>query len=218
MIRLCGFALSNYYNKVKLVLLEKALPFEEVPVMYGQEESLLARSPLGKVPFIETEHGPLCESQAIVEYLEALTPSRPLYARDPFVAAKQRELIAVLELHLELVARELYPQAFFGGTLSESAQARVRKLLERNIRAFRRLARFEPYVAGDIFSMADCAALVHLPVIGMATRAIYGTDLLADAGIDWKAYGQRIGERPAARKVMDDRKAYIAAQAGGAKS
>ncbi|MBY0233548.1 MAG: glutathione S-transferase N-terminal domain-containing protein, partial [Burkholderiaceae bacterium] len=32
-IKLCGFSLSNYYNKVKLVLLEKGIPFEEELVM-----------------------------------------------------------------------------------------------------------------------------------------------------------------------------------------
>ncbi|MBR7513261.1 glutathione S-transferase N-terminal domain-containing protein, partial [Mycobacterium tuberculosis] len=30
MLKLCGFSASNYYNKVKLALLEKNLPFEEV--------------------------------------------------------------------------------------------------------------------------------------------------------------------------------------------
>ena len=29
MITLCGFAVSNYYNKVKLALLEKGVPFNE---------------------------------------------------------------------------------------------------------------------------------------------------------------------------------------------
>ena len=29
MLKLCGFAVSNYYNKVKLSLLEKGIPFEE---------------------------------------------------------------------------------------------------------------------------------------------------------------------------------------------
>ena len=29
MLTLCGFAASNYYNKVKLALLEKDIPFEE---------------------------------------------------------------------------------------------------------------------------------------------------------------------------------------------
>jgi len=39
MIKLCGFALSNYYNKVKFVLLEHDIPFEEVPVLPSQEEA-----------------------------------------------------------------------------------------------------------------------------------------------------------------------------------
>ncbi|WP_204350045.1 glutathione S-transferase N-terminal domain-containing protein, partial [Serratia marcescens] len=29
MITLCGFPMSNYYNKVKLALLEKGIPFTE---------------------------------------------------------------------------------------------------------------------------------------------------------------------------------------------
>jgi len=37
-IRLCGFPLSNYYSKVKFVLLEHEIPFEEVPVSPGQDE------------------------------------------------------------------------------------------------------------------------------------------------------------------------------------
>lgn len=31
MLKLYGFAVSNYYNMVKLALLEKGVPFEEVP-------------------------------------------------------------------------------------------------------------------------------------------------------------------------------------------
>ncbi len=71
MLKLCGFALSNYYNKVKLVLMEKQIPFEEALVWADRSATLLEKSPLGKVPFIETEHGVLCESQVIVDYLES---------------------------------------------------------------------------------------------------------------------------------------------------
>jgi glutathione S-transferase len=105
------------------------------------------------------------------------------------------------------VARELYPQAFFGGTVSEGVQARVRKLLEKNIAGFKRLARFAPYVAGDTFTLADCAAWPSLPLVGMATKIVYGEDLLAGAGVDWKAYAKLVGERPSAQKVSADRKA-----------
>jgi glutathione S-transferase len=218
MITLCGITHSNYYNKVKLALLEKGVPFTEERVTPGRtDEEVLSASPLGKVPFIRTEHGPLCESQAILEYLEAAHPTPPLLPADPYAAAKVRELMIFINLHLELVARELYGQAFFGGTASESTQARVRKQLDRNIPAFKRLAKFAPYVAGDRFTMADCAAYVSLPLVAMSTRIVLGSDLLAEHGVDWKAYGKLVGQRPSAQKVDADRKADQERQAAAKK-
>lgn len=208
MIQLCGFSLSNYYNKVKFFMLEKGIAFEEVQVMtHSPDEAVLSCSPLGKIPFIRTPQGALCESQIILDYLEAAHPSPALLPADPFAAAKQRELIAFIELHLELVARELYPQAFFGGTVSDSTKARVHKQLLKNIAAFKRLARFEPHIAGAEFSMADCSAWVSLPLVAMASKAVLGEDLLAAGGVDWKPYAKLVGERPAAQKVAADRKA-----------
>jgi glutathione S-transferase len=212
MITLCGMPLSNYYNKVKLALLEKGIPFTEQYVPTGSsDEAVLADSPLAKIPFIRTEHGPLCESMAIIEYLEALQPQPALLPADPYAAAKVRELMVFANLHLELVARDLYAQAFFGGTVSESSQARVKKLLDRNIPAFKRLARFAPHVAGAQFSMADCAAYVNLPLVGLATRLVLGSDLLLEHGVDWKAYTKLIAERPSAQRVDADRKLAQAA-------
>ena len=212
MLALCGFSLSNYYNKVKMVLLEKGLPFAEERVgLWRTDEATLAASPLGKVPFIRTEHGALSESQAIVDYVEALWPEPRLVPADPWARAKLAELVTYIDLHLELVARELYPQAFFGGTVSEAHQARIRKLLTRNVAAFARLAKFSPYVAGDAFTQADCAAYVSLPLVALSTRQVLGEELLAAAGFDWKSYVKLIGQRPTAQKVDADRKAAQAA-------
>ena len=208
MITLCGFSLSNYYNKVKMVLLEKGIPFTEERVMTkSADEAVLDCTPLGKIPFIRTPQGALCESQVIVDYLEALSPEVPLTPADPWQAAKVRELVTFIDLHLELVARELYVQAFFGGTVSDETRERARKLLPKHIAGFKRLAKFSLYVAGDTFTQADCAAFVNLPVVAMASKAVLGEDLLAAAGIDWKAYVKRIGERPSAQRVAADRKA-----------
>ena len=218
MLTLCGFAVSNYYNKVKLALLEKGIPFNEERVMTGsKDEVVLDATPLGKVPFLRTEQGSLCESQVIVDYLEAVYPGVPLVPADPFGAAKVRELCTFIDLHLELVARELYAEAFFGGSVSEETKQRVRKLLTKNIPGFKRLAKFGPYVAGDQFSVADCAAWVSLPLVAMATKKVLGEDLLAAAGIDWKAYAGLIGARPHAQKVDADRKADAARMAAAAK-
>jgi glutathione S-transferase len=225
-ITLCGFSLSNYYNKAKLVLLEKGLPFEEEVLNFELLKGPAARaaSPIGKVPFLKTPQGTLCESAVIVEYLEQLAPTPALMPAEPWAAAKVREMTQFLELHLELVAREIYGEAFFGAPPSADAhKARVRKLLDRNIPAYKQLARLSPYAAGDRFTLADCAAYVHLPVVALATKNVYGEDLVAAHGIDWKTYVKRIAERPSAQRVDADRKAdqartLAAAQASGYKA
>jgi glutathione S-transferase len=207
MITLCGFSLSNYYNKVKLVLLEKGVPFtEEVVRTASTDDAVLAASPLAKIPYIKVDGQALCESQVIVDYLEARYPTPALVPADPLAAAKVRELCTFMDMHLELVARDLYGQAFFGGTASESTQARVRKLLTKNIAGFKRLARFSPYVAGDTFTVADCATFVSLPLVALASKNVLGEDLVAAAGIDWKGYSKLIGERASAQRVAADRK------------
>ncbi|MEF7615112.1 glutathione S-transferase [Aquincola sp. MAHUQ-54] len=216
MITLCGFPLSNYYNKVKLALLEKGVDFTEERVAIGAtDEAVLSCSPLGKIPFLRTAHGALCESQPMLDYIEAVHPAPALLPADAWGRAKQHELITFLDLHLELVARELYPQAFFGGSVSEAIQASVRKRLDKHLAGFRRLASFTPYVAGPDFTMADCAAYVHLPLVGLSTRIIYGEDLVLAHGIDWKAYAKRVSERPSAQRVDADRKGDQAARQAG---
>ena len=57
------------------------------------------------------------------------------------------------------------------------------------------------------FTQADCAAFNHLPRVAMASKAVYGEDLLQAGGIDPRGYGKLIAERPTAQKVVADRKA-----------
>lgn len=217
-LKLCGFAASNYYNQVKLQLLEKQVPFEEETVRTGTADPLLwERSPMGKVPFLDTGRGCISESLACAEYIEAAYPQHPLLPKDAYDAAKVRELLVYIELHLELVARELYAEAFFGGKVSDGTKRRARKLLDRGVAGFARIARFSPFVAGDQFTLADCAAIVHLPIVSGACKVIFGEDLLAALPV--KDYVRACGERPAVRRVNEDRKAdtqrMLAAQRAG---
>lgn len=209
MLALHGSPISNYYNKVKQALLEKGVPFEEVETATkSTDEAVLSVSPLAKIPFLKTPQGGLCESQVILDYIEAVHPAPALVPADPFAAAKVRELVDFIDWHLEVTARQLYGSAFFKEPpLSESRLASIRKDLEKKIAAFRRLAKFSPYVAGDAFTLADCSAFNNLPLVAMATKASFGEDLLAAGGIDHRAYVKFIAERPAAQKIVADRKA-----------
>ena len=204
MLTLCGFAASNYYNKVKLALLEKEVPFEEKLVWADRSPALMEKSLLGKIPYFEIGDQVICESQIMVEYLEDAYPQKPLMPTDPVERAEVRQLIIFMELHLELVARELYAEAFFGGKVSDETKQRVEKILKRNTAAFGKLAKFSPFVAGSTFTLADCVALAHLPMVGQATKAIYGVDMLADYPI--RDYVKKLGERPTVQKVDADRR------------
>jgi glutathione S-transferase len=214
MITLCGMSLSNYYNKVKIVLLEKGAPFtEEVQRTGSTDETVLNATPLGKIPFIKVDGQTLCESQVINDYLEARFPNNPLVPADPLAAAKVREICAFMELYVELVGRELYSQAFFGGTVSVATQERVKKQLLRNLPALKRLASFAPYAAGSSFTLADPSAFATLPTVAQATKAVLGEDLVAAAGIDWKAHLKLLGDRPSVQRVNADRKRDMEAMA-----
>jgi glutathione S-transferase len=210
MLKLCGFRISNYHNKVRIVLLEKGIAFEEDAAQAPQQtDEYLARSPMGKAPFLELDGGRrLSESQVICEYLEEAYPDKPLLPQDPYERAKVRELIVHMELHLELVARRLYGSVFFKREISDAAKRAVEKDLAKGARAFRQLARFDPYVAGKELTLADCAAFVHLPVVSLASKLAYGRDFLEELA-QVKPYLQRLGERPAFQRVNEDRKAAM---------
>jgi len=207
MIKVCGFRISNYHNKVLIALHEKGVPFEEdCNVKPSQSPEYLALSPMGKVPFAEVDGTRLCESEVILEYLEEAYPQKPLLPKDPLARAKVRELVTVIELHLELVARRLYPGAFFGGTSSDSTKQSAEKDLTKGIRALKALAKFDPFVAGAEFTLADCAAAVHLPLVSLSTKLTYGRDFL-DELPQAKPYLKMLGARPSVAKVNADRKA-----------
>lgn len=218
MLKLCGFHISNYHNKVRLALLEKGVAFDEDPnCRPSQKDEWLARSPVGKVPIIEIDGGSLAESQVICEYIEDAYPQVPLYPKDALAKARVRELITVMELHMELVARRLYGEAFFGGKVSDDTKKEVERDIAKGVRAFAKLAKFDPFIAGKELTLADCSAFVNLPLISRATKIVFGKDALESLP-QVKPYLAMLRERPHFKRVDDDRKAAAEAAAAAAKA
>jgi len=214
MLKLCGFHISNYFNKAYIVLLEKGLEFEvDANCRPSQDEAFVARTPMGKVPFLEVNGTTLVESDVICEYLEDAYPQKPLLPRDALERARVRELVTILELHLELVARRLYGELFFGRPpVSEEAKQAVEKDLAKGLRALKSRAKFAPYIAGAELTLADCAAAVHLPLVSLVTKRAFGRDFL-EAMPQVRPYLEMLGKRPAFMKASEARKAAQAALA-----
>src|SRR3954469_12475751 len=208
MLKLCGFHLSNYHNKVRLALLEKGIAFEEdATCSPSQKDEWLARSPIGKVPILELEGGRrIAESEVICEYLEEAYPQKPLLPKNPYERAKVRELVTFIELHLELVARRLYGPLFFGAPpLHDDVKASVEKDLAKGVRALKAIAKFDPYIAGRDLTLADCAAFVSLPLVTLVSKQAFGRDFLEDIP-EVKPYIKLLASRPAFARVNEDRK------------
>lgn len=210
MLKLCGFPVSNYFNKVRLVLEERGIPHElDASCFPSQEESFRARSPMGRIPFLETDQGIIVESSVIAEYLEDTHSDKPLLPRDPYERARVRALVQTLELNVELVARRLYGAAFFGGTTTEETKKEVGEQLEKGIRALKSIAKFSPFIAGSELTLADCAAVYHLPPIAIAAKQLLGKDAFESIP-EVGPYLKMMNERPAVQKINADREKALA--------
>ncbi|QWF71124.1 glutathione S-transferase family protein [Methylomonas paludis] len=207
MITLYGLAISNYYNKVKLALKEKDIPFTEELTAPSRDTQILEKSPLGKIPFIKTPDGYLSESQAILEYLEEAFPDQPLFPTDTFQRAKCREFIQHLELNVELVARRLYGEVLFGTPVSAEVKEEVYTKLTTGLSGLARLFQFSPFALGARFGVADVVAWPHLQVVGYVTQNIYGKNLVIELIPGIEAYLNLIESRPHVQQVSADRTA-----------
>jgi glutathione S-transferase len=205
MIKLHGAPLSNYYNMAKTALLEKGLEFEEVLAPPSQDPEYLAKSPMGKIPCLETDAGFLSETNAILDYLEDFAPSPALLPADPWERAKVRQLTQSLELYVELVARRGYG-ALRKQPVADDVKESIRVDLAKGAAAIRRLVEFSPWIAGSAFSYADLVGYFTFVLATLSADANADLDLLGllPGAKEW--YG-RVGSRDSVKKALADQAA-----------
>lgn len=210
MLKLYGVAVSNYFNIVKLALLEKEIPCETVVQIPTQEASFLRISPLGKIPVLETPDGFIAESLAILRYLDLTYPEKPLFPTDALAAARALQIHCMIDQTIDPPARELLSAAFFGGTTTAEAMMAVGEKLAHNIQALARVAVFDPFIAGTDLTHADLAAYNTLQFCADVLLKLNQADPLQHLS-GWPAYREGMDQRPAFAKVDAERKAAVAA-------
>ena len=202
MHKLYGLPISNYYNMARLALLEKGVDFEEVVAMPGQQPEILAISPRGKIPCLETPDGFLSETITIMEYLEDLYPEPPLYPLDPYQSGRVRQITQLLELYVELPARRLLNHVIFAAELPETTKVEAREALELGLPAVQRIADFSPFIIGDVLTAADIFAYYTGMLAGHLTTQVYGENLMLD--IDgYSNWFELISRRPHVQAVNE---------------
>ena len=204
MIKLYGAPISNYYNMVKVALIEKGIDFEEVLTPPSQDPAYLNQSPMGKIPCIETPDGFLSESLPILEYLESLESDAPLLPLDAFAQAKAREISQVIELNVELVARRGLG-GLRGKPVADLTVSEMQRDLPKGCAAVARLTQFGPFICGETFTYADIVSFFSLILANRIAIAVADTDLMALIP-GAQAWFEMMQSRPSVATALADQK------------
>jgi len=200
MIKLYDFKSSPNCQRVKVVLAEKNLPYEIVPVDLTKKEQknpeYLQMNPYGKVPVLTDDSTVLYESLIINEYLEEKYPNPPLLPKDPAKKARGRILVdygmahfdsAYQKLRMELMKE---PKEQSQPTI-DGAKSDLKKLLQR----FEDELGEQQYLLGD-FSLVDA------DLIPRFTR-LEGFGVLPDAALPRLGkYLERVKARPSVKALL----------------
>lgn len=200
MIKLYDFKASPNCQRVKIVLAEKTLPYEIVPIDLRKQEQktpeFLKLNPYGKVPALTDEGTVLYESCVINEYLNEKYPNPALMPADFGKRAKARILTDYGLAHLDGPYQKLRMETMKdpkeqNQQAVESAKSDLRKLLQH----LEDELGDQPYLVGD-FSLVDAALLPRF------TR-LEGFGVLPDPSLPRLGrYLQRMKERPSVKAVL----------------
>jgi glutathione S-transferase len=212
-MQLYYFPISTYSQKVVIAFREKQIAFVPRIVSFrgdGQAE-FKKIYPLGTVPLLVDDAGEqLPESTSIIERLERVHPTSGtrLVPADP----AQAEVVRFWDRQIDWYLSESFSKIFFDGRKPEDrrdpdgvavAKERLGVMFDRLDRQLATRA----WIAGDAFSMADCAAAPPLGYLRMQSAFASFKNL--------DAYAGRLFERPSVASVLADAKPYLAALMGG---
>lgn len=200
MIKLYDFKSSPNCQRVKVVLAEKNLPYEIVPVDLTKKEQknpeYLKMNPYGKVPVLTDDSTVLYESLIINEYLEEKYPAQSLLPKDPAKKAKARILtdygMAHFDSPYQKLRMELMKEAKEQSQpIVDSAKADLKKLLQR----FEEELGEQQYLLGD-FSLVDANLIPRF------TR-LEGFGILPDPSLPRLGkYLERMKARPSVKALL----------------
>lgn len=191
---------SSYSQRVLIALYEKSASFTPVEVNLFDPEFRSSYSninPFSKIPTLVTDTGSvLFEASIIIEYLDQYLKSAPrLIPLEPELALEVRHLERIVDVYIN-AGRE----ALFADTqcpVEERGSQRVvkaKRLLESALVFLSERLQSRTWLAGEEFTLADCAAAPTLAYL----RIVYDYQHLRGL----MAYMHRLESRPSISKVF----------------
>ena len=174
-MKLYMFPIAPNPTKVRLFIAEKQaagcqIDIEEVVVNLpkGEQKADAIRSlnPFARLPILEVSDGnAICESLAIIDYLEECHPEHSLWGDSPLARAQAREAERIADLGCLLsVAREIHATKSPLGLPANPTVAEYHRAAGKTSFAYLEslLSDGRPLILGDRVSVADCTLAAAL--------------------------------------------------------
>lgn len=196
-LQLIGGPRSNFVWTTRIVLAEKGVPYENLPVPPHTPE-VTAIHPYGKIPALRHGDFTLCESRAICGYIDSSFPGPSLLPADAKARAKVEQWVSILCTIIDPVFIRQYVAAYiFPGTADGSPnRAAIEKalpLVEKHLATLER--NVGTYLTGEEFTLADAylyPMLKYLSQFPATLKLLRGMPKLT-------AYLARLDARPSTR-------------------
>ena len=207
MITLYSVPVALYCAKLRILMRNKGLPWEELPPPggYGSAE-YRAIVPSGNLPAMIHDGFMLADSEAIAEYINETFPDIPMLPETVQLRAKAREKSRLHDTRLEPAVRAMYPQVAHA-TRNHQAVEEGGAAISRHLVALDLLLSDDP-LESDTLWMCDCGFAVTFAWIKAFENAL-------SLPVIWpervQAYDARIGAFDA---VEAELKAYRPAMDG----
>ncbi len=163
-MKLIGSYTSPFVRKIRVLLLEKGIPFsllEDVP--WDQNSKAPQYNPLGKVPILIDEQGHTWfDSPVIAEFIEALHTKHTLVPIGRLPAVEVRQIEALADGVVEAGIAMFLEQKRSTENQNPDWISRQQTKIERGIAAMEKLVADKEWLYADNFSLADIAVGVAL--------------------------------------------------------
>lgn len=155
---------SPYARKIRIILAEKALPFDLVVDSPWEANTRVPEiNPLGKVPALVTDDGEaFFDSPVIAGYLETLDASPHLLPPQPLEAVRVRQTEALADGITDAAVTALLESRRPDGERSDSVIARQMDKIGRGLDLLEACASGREWLHGERYSLGDIAAGVAL--------------------------------------------------------
>jgi glutathione S-transferase len=195
-IQIVGIPQSSYVWVVRMACEEKGVPYDIVPAR-PHTPDIDALHPLGKVPGMRHGDVELCESKAIVTYIDKTFPGSKLIPEDARGAAEVEKWVSLVNTAVDPCLVRTYLLAYFFPKTADGKPDRavidgVLPAMQKQIGLLDHAVAKTGYLAGNSFTLAD---INLLPILHYVQGCPEGGEMIKSAK-SLAGYFARHAERP----------------------